>query len=86
MAAGDRVLDTCDDNAAPLAFSCRTANCGVCRVRVVLGAELLSPAGSEERELLSGWNAASDERLACQLVVTGEGTIELHAIQPKPVS
>jgi len=85
--SGERVLDACDEHAAPVLFSCRTASCGACRVSVLRGGELMSAAGSEERALLRGWSAGSDERLACQLVVVdGQGSIELRAIQAKPGS
>lgn len=53
--------------AAGLPLSCRAASCGVCRVAVEAGAELLEPADATERLVLDALRATSDERLGCQL-------------------
>jgi ferredoxin len=66
---GARVIDICDSIHAPVSFSCRSANCGTCRVVVLEGAELLDPAGDDERSVLRLFASAPAERLACQLVV-----------------
>lgn len=77
-----RLLDLADEHerAAGLSFSCRGANCGVCRVRVVHGAELLELASTRERDTLRFAHAADDERLGCQLSVRADadGVIELE--------
>jgi ferredoxin len=65
-----RLLDACDQAHAPVAFSCRSAACGTCRVEVVSGGELLEPAGSDEIEVLAAFEAPPSHRLACQAVVT----------------
>jgi len=60
----------------PLGQSCDgVALCGFCRVRVVEGAEHLSPAGSEERRLLSTLGAGAEVRLACCARVEGPVTV-----------
>ena len=75
---GGRLLDACDDGRAPIAFSCRSASCGVCRVDVLAGAELLEPPGHDEVEVLSLFGAAPTERLACQVIVKpGPGLVRL---------
>ncbi|MFO0555126.1 MAG: 2Fe-2S iron-sulfur cluster-binding protein [Polyangiaceae bacterium] len=84
---GARVLDLCDDTRAPVPFSCRGASCGVCRVRVESGAELLAPARSDERELLDLLERSPEARgptirLACQLRIIGtEGCVRLYALE-----
>jgi ferredoxin len=75
---GGRLLDACDEGRAPIAFSCRSASCGVCRVDVLAGAELLEPPGHEELEVLALFGAGPSERLACQAVVKpGPGLLRL---------
>jgi adenylate cyclase len=68
-ASGGRLLDACDDARAPIAFSCRSASCGTCRVEVLAGADLLEPPGPDELEVLAIFAAAPSERLACQAVL-----------------
>jgi ferredoxin len=83
--AGTRILDACDDIGAPIAISCRAANCGVCRVRVLDGMALLAPAGAAELDVLGDAGAAPEERLACQLVVRGEGgLVRIAPLRSKP--
>ena len=76
-----RLLDLLDERDEQiLPFSCRSANCGVCRVRVVRGAALLSPKTKGEEDTLRGLHASADERLACQLRLTpgSSGEVELQ--------
>ena len=75
------LIDACDDARAPVAFSCRSASCGTCRVAVLAGAELLAPPGPDELEVLAIFAAAPCERLACQAVVLpGDGLIRLGPV------
>jgi ferredoxin len=77
---GLRVLDVCDDHpACEVPYSCRSANCGTCRVRVITGAELFSPPGEDELAVLDLFGNLPRERLACQLlmVADGEATLEV---------
>lgn len=79
--SGGRLIDACDDARAPIAFSCRSASCGTCRVAVLAGAELLEPPGADELEVLAIFAAAAAERLACQAVVRpGAGLIRLGPV------
>jgi ferredoxin len=64
-----RLVDACDDRGAPVAFSCRSANCATCRVEVLEGAELLEPAGADELAVLARYAAKPGQRLACQAVL-----------------
>ena len=79
LPAGERLLDALDEHelASRARVQCRGATCGACRVRVERGASLLMPAGREERRTLGELGCDESERLACQLVCTGEGEIDL---------
>jgi ferredoxin len=39
--ASGRLVDICDSSGAPVAFSCRSASCGTCRVDVLEGLDLI---------------------------------------------
>ncbi len=66
---GGRLLDACDELRAPILFSCRSASCGTCRVDVLEGADLLSPATPDELETLAIFGSPEGRRLACQVQV-----------------
>jgi ferredoxin len=63
---GGKLADLCD--AAPKAvvpFSCRSANCGTCRVVILEGQEALDSHDDEELDLLDIFRAPPTHRLAC---------------------
>lgn len=67
----ETVLDVARRAGVPLANSCGGVGvCARCRVRVVAGAENLSPATSVESRYATGFGEG--ERMACQAVVLGE--------------
>ena len=77
---GGALIDACDDARAPVPFSCRSANCGTCRVEILEGAELLEPPAEAERALLEILADASGERLACQARARpGPGLVRIRA-------
>ena len=76
---GDTLVDLADDHDAPVPFSCRSASCGICMVRVIEGAQLLAPALADEREVLRDQGGLGRDRLTCQAEIVGEGTIRLRA-------
>ncbi len=79
-----RLIDVCDEAAAPILFSCRSATCGVCRVEVEAGAELLAPPSDDERETLELFDAAPTQRLACQVVIReGAGRVRLVTLEAR---
>ena len=81
-ASAGRLLDACDDARAPIAFSCRSASCGTCRVEVLVGADLLEPPGPDELEVLTLFAAAPCERLACQAILrSSPGLIRLGPVE-----
>lgn len=79
---GGRLLDGCDEHEAPVPFSCRSASCGICRMDVLDGAELLLPAGHDERETLDAYGDGPTRRLACSIVVraSSSGLVRLRVI------
>lgn len=80
---GDRLMDLCDEADAPVPFSCRSATCGTCLVRVTQGGELLDPIGPDERSVLEALDAPSDARLACRARVIGSrGSIVVAVDRP----
>lgn len=69
----ETVLDAARRAGAPLGNSCGSVGvCGRCRVRVLSGAEALSPPTRIEVRIASQRGFADDERLACQAVVGGD--------------
>ena len=61
------LVDLCDQESAPVPFSCRSACCGTCRVSVLEGVELLEPPQEDELEVLEVFgDDPSRVRLACQ--------------------
>jgi len=51
--------------------------CGLCRVRIVAGAEHLNPFTDEERKHLGNVYHLTKVRLSCRCKVTGDVAIEL---------
>jgi ferredoxin len=58
-------------------FDCRAADCGICAIKVISGAENLSPKTVREADFLQAMKADDDERLACQVRVLGDAEIEV---------
>jgi 2Fe-2S ferredoxin len=64
---GGRLLDLCDEQSAPVPFSCRGASCGTCRIDVLEGIDELEPPRDEELDVLDIFgDDPRKRRLACQ--------------------
>ena len=74
--AGTRLQDIADAAGADITFGCRSGSCGTCRIRVAAGLEHCSAVGPEERDFLAGLQVPADQRLACQLAVLGDLSLE----------
>ncbi|HRI67488.1 MAG TPA: 2Fe-2S iron-sulfur cluster-binding protein, partial [Polyangium sp.] len=75
----ERLIDVCDAYRAPVEFSCRSGICGLCRVEVLEGQELLLPPVDDELETLAFFDAPPTHRLACQARMRGtEGHVRLR--------
>ena len=79
---GGSIQDMCDDHAAPVPFSCRSACCGTCRVEVLEGAENLDTPEDEELDVLDAFGQAPPKhRLACcAKMKAGGGTVRVQAV------
>ncbi len=70
------LMDAVEFLMLPLGRSCDGVSlCGYCRVRVIAGAENLSPVTQGEQEILKGLRADAAERLACCARVQGPVTV-----------
>lgn len=78
--AGLTLLELARNNHVPHASVCRgRGRCGTCRVKVLSGAETLSPPSEIEAKVLAYWKAEPDERLACQVKPEG-GALEVARV------
>ncbi len=74
---GTTLLEACEDAGVPMESDCGgCAGCNACRVRVIAGADALSPRLDEEVPFLD----QDDQRLGCQCTVVG-GTAHI-ALDP----
>ena len=68
----ETLLDVARRAGVPLGNSCGGVGiCSRCKVRVVAGAENLTPPTSVETRFAAARGFAEDERMACQAVVRG---------------
>lgn len=68
---------------SPLLFGCRTGVCGTCLVRVAATSAPLAPPSPEEREVLDLFAPDDPQaRLACQLELTCDVTLDRHPEAP----
>jgi chlorosome envelope protein I len=73
---GERILDVARRNGAHIGFVCDgTGFCQTCKVRVLAGAESLSPPNDREKIWLSDENLQAGWRLGCQASVRGRDPI-----------
>ncbi len=70
------LMDAVESLMLPLGRSCDgVALCGFCRIRIIDGAENLSPVTQGEQEILKGLRADGAERLACCARIQGPVTV-----------
>lgn len=74
---GYALIDMCEDHDTSILFGCRDGACGACMVKVISGADKLSPMQDDERDFLETMAAEPDERLACQCKVHGDVVLEV---------
>lgn len=73
---GERMLNVARRNAAHIGFACDSAGtCQACRCKVLEGAEQLSPPSEAERAWIPAARLEAGQRLACQTIIRGHGTI-----------
>ena len=71
------LIDMCEDHDTSILFGCRDGACGACMIRVLEGAENLTPMKNDEKDFLETMAAEPNERLACQCKVKGDVVIEV---------
>ena len=74
--SGVSLIELADEVDCDITFGCKSGTCGTCRIRVVKGAENLTPMQADEREFLLGFGAHADERLGCQVTINGDCSIK----------
>lgn len=74
--AGERLLNVARRNAAHIGFVCDgNGVCQTCQLRVLAGAEHLSPPNQAERDWMPARRLADGHRLACQTALRGPGPV-----------
>ena len=76
---GEAIMDITDANpASDVPYSCRSASCGTCRVRIVEGGDALSEADIDELEVLDIFgDSPEDVRLCCQTKLVGGASTQV---------
>ncbi|WP_089966752.1 2Fe-2S iron-sulfur cluster-binding protein [Lihuaxuella thermophila] len=64
-------------HSVPIPFHCTTGRCTTCRVRIISGNEHLNDFTDQELYRLPGEALDRGERLACQIYVYGDITVEV---------
>ncbi len=79
---GGSLADLCDDTNAPIPFSCRSANCGTCRIHILEGEDELLAPNDEELDVLDIFAQAPPKyRLACQAQMRpGRGVLRVRSV------
>ena len=76
--ANEQLADVLDSLNSPILMGCRTGICAICacKIKRIDNGEL-APADSEEQEMLELYaDGVKNARLACQIQVTADLTIE----------
>ena len=77
-AEGDTLFDAGAKVAAGIDTACvGKGTCGLCRVKILAGAEHLTPFTDEERKHLGNVYHITKVRLACRSRVSGDVTIQI---------
>ena len=79
-----RLVDVTDDfPRAEVPYSCRSASCGTCRVRVMEGMDGLAPPEDDEQDVLDIFGNEEDVRLCCQIsLVKDVPRLVLRVVDP----
>lgn len=85
----DWLMDVCDASTAPLLFSCRSGECGICVVRVDGGGEVIDPPTPRELATIALRipGAGEHTRLGCRVRIRAGGadaSVELTMLRSAP--
>ncbi|MFC4076699.1 2Fe-2S iron-sulfur cluster-binding protein [Salinithrix halophila] len=81
MEKGESLLFEAISRSVMIPFNCTSARCGICRVKVLEGAENLNEVGDREILRLGEEKVEQGFRLACQTHVFGD--VKLEVPQPR---
>lgn len=88
VAEDDWLMDVCDASSAPLLFSCRSGECGICALVVLSGAAALDPPTEREIATLQLRLPGADPRTRlgcrCRILASGadpNGVVELRMLR-----
>lgn len=74
---GENLMQALLDNGYPVASSCYGDGvCGKCRMQIIEGADNLSPANPLEKTLKDRLQLKKDERIACQIELQSDVTVD----------
>jgi NADPH-dependent 2,4-dienoyl-CoA reductase/sulfur reductase-like enzyme/ferredoxin len=76
---GTTLLEVAESHGLPLQAGCRMGCCGADPVRVIDGADRLSPAGRDELATIDRLGLAPSTRMACCACVQGDVSVSLEA-------
>ncbi len=76
-APGQNFLELCENEDTSILFGCRDGACGACLIKVLEGADNLSPMQDDEKDFLETLAAEPNERLACQCKINGDVVVEV---------
>ena len=83
---GESLFEAGARTSAGIDTSCvGKGTCGLCRVRVLAGADQLNPYTDEERKHLGNVYHLTKVRLACRTKISGDVTIEVVRKKQKPL-
>ncbi|MCX8205861.1 MAG: (2Fe-2S)-binding protein [Candidatus Micrarchaeota archaeon] len=69
-----------EEQGANVHFACSDGRCGTCLVRIIKGMEFLNKRTPNEARTLEMLGTEDDKRLACQVVIEKDGTIEVEGV------
>jgi ferredoxin len=80
--AGAALAELWETTDLPIPFSCRSASCGTCRIRVLEGADQLEPPAEDELYVLDAFDAVAPAiRLTCQArLAAGATRVRVRAV------
>jgi ferredoxin len=79
------LLDQIESAGFAFPFGCREASCGVCRIQVLAGGDLLDPPTISEEDTLARCHDPPNVRLACSARIQAAGAERICLADPPPV-
>jgi 2Fe-2S ferredoxin len=84
VAAGSTLFEAGGQAAAAIDTACvGKGTCGLCRVKIVAGADQLNPFTDEERKHLGNVYHLTKVRLACRTQLAGTGDVTFEVVRKR---